>query len=117
MSTEAEIAWAAGLFEGEGCFTTQKQQNPKYVMIAARLHMTDEDVVRRFHKVVGVGYVNGPYRHGGLGKKPAWIWATQKTDEVIAVYKMLSPWLGERRRARGAEVIAIRRAAMEALKA
>lgn len=61
-----------------------------------RLKMTDEDVVRRFHGVVGVGYVSGPHvtQH-----KPYWEWSCTKKADVALVISMFWPWLGERRRA------------------
>src|SRR5689334_3983660 len=43
------LAWAAGLFEGEGCFHFASRANR---VIVASLTTTDEDVVRRFHAIV-----------------------------------------------------------------
>lgn len=70
-----EIAWAAGLFEGEGCITVS---NGRPVM---RLNSTDADTPRRFCEIVGAGKVYGPY---GI-------------DAMLTV-QLLSPWFGERRR-------------------
>lgn len=53
-----EIAWAAGLFEGEGCMTRSGSQK------VMRLVSTDEDTVRRFWEIVAVGKVYGPYEQG-----------------------------------------------------
>lgn len=65
--------------------------------------MTDEAIVRRFHKVVGVGHVNGPYDHGG--NKPRWRWETSRLEHLAIMVEMLWPWLGARRRARAQELI------------
>jgi hypothetical protein len=50
-----EVAWAAGLFEGEGCLTITSGQP------VMRLNSTDEDAPQRFYEIVGAGKVYGPY--------------------------------------------------------
>jgi hypothetical protein len=52
-----EIAWAAGLFDGEGTATICGGQRRLAVKMA------DEESVRRFHAAIGVGKVYGPYEH------------------------------------------------------
>lgn len=113
MSTSEEIAWAAGLFEGEGCFTVQRSRRTLvdgtdvvYKAAVARIHMTDRDVVERFYKIVGVGqFWSAGYRRGGLGTKPAYEWHVTTLKGFKTVFFMLAPYLGERRTARGLEVI------------
>jgi hypothetical protein len=99
-------AWAAGLFEGEGSFTHQSQ---RYFRLAAHLASTDEDVVRTFQRVVGIGSVTGPHSRGKAHWKPVWRWQTTGAD-VERVYHLLEPWLHSRRRARFGELLAERRA-------
>lgn len=98
------LAWAAGLFEGEGCFST-RMTGKKDRGICARLKMSDEDVVRRFYTVVGLGNMNGPYF--APKKKPVWIWQTGSFEVVQAIMAMLWPWLHSRRRARIKELLFI----------
>jgi hypothetical protein len=100
-------AWAAGLFEGEGCFKAQRRRGS--FGLSAALASTDEDVIRMFHRIVGVGNVNGPYRLKEARRKPLWRWQASGTD-VECVYRLLEPWLHSRRRARYAELLAERRA-------
>jgi hypothetical protein len=116
MSRREEIAWAGGLFEGEGCFTICTQRNTKlangrsrtYRFPRARLVMTDEDAIRRFNDVVGFGRVLGPRQaHSGPTHKPVFEWQVYTFEHVQALYAMLYPWLCARRRARGAEVLAV----------
>src|SRR5574343_144237 len=90
--------WAAGLFEGEGCITTNRRK-PKL-----QLQMTDEDIVRRFAAVVGVGYVSGPFPRAHP-RKPVYQWAVYRFDEFEYVIGGLWPWLGQRRKARCTEVV------------
>jgi hypothetical protein len=60
MASAEEIAWAAGLFEGEGCISYIRPWG-REPDIQAALAMTDEDVVRRFDEIVDRGRVYGPY--------------------------------------------------------
>jgi hypothetical protein len=91
-----EIAWAAGLFEGEGCITITGGQ--PYM----RLNSTDEDTPRRFCEIVGAGKVYGPYSRPPP-RKAVWIWVAYGIDAMLTV-QLLAPWFGERRRARATEV-------------
>jgi len=93
----SEIAWAAGLFEGEGYLSLSGGVRPY-----AGLNMTDEDVVRRFHEVIGVGSVTGPH-HGA--KKPRWTWRTTSYATFIVFADLVSGHLGIRRSARLAELL------------
>ena len=84
------IAWAAGFFEGEGCITL----GGNYPSL--RLHNTDEEVVRRFHSVMGVGRLRGPY-YKNSAHKPVWIWIATSYAEVTAAFELMRPYLGTRR--------------------
>jgi hypothetical protein len=93
-ATKAEIAWAAGLYEGEGSVTQSSG------VLNARLKMTDESVVRRFEEVVRYGEVYGPYNYqysDGIRRKPFWVWVAVEYD-ALEVLEMLWPWLSDRRR-------------------
>lgn len=97
-----DVAWAAGIFEGEGCFVLTKYPNRLSPHVA--MQMTDEDVVRRFAAVVGVGTISvrKPRREG---YKPAWLWQATSFETFQAVGAMFWPWLGERRRQRWVEIM------------
>ena len=98
--TRENIAWAAGLFEGEGSISIKPQ--------TAQLHlaMTDEDVVRKFHAIVGMGNVYGP----GIDKrkphyKPSWRWAVGGSKKSQALLAAFWPFLGARRQAKARDAI------------
>jgi hypothetical protein len=91
-----EIAWAAGLFEGEGCMTITGGQP------VMRVASTDRDSTDRFYEIMGVGKVYGPY-HQGPPRKPNWVWVAYGVDTLLAI-QLLVPWLGERHRARAREL-------------
>jgi hypothetical protein len=99
-----EIAWAAGLFEGEGSFTMQRSPRTRadgsqviYKAPKACMEMTDGDTVRAFYDVVGVGYVTGPLPARGLGSKERWFWEAAGFTRFTIVVNLLSPWLQSRR--------------------
>ena len=99
-----DVAWAGGLFEGEGSFSFQSRSDRKAHYALARLSMSDEDVVRRFADVVGFGSVNGPYQYRP-DRKPMFVWTVQGLERVQAFGAAVWPWLGTRRRTRLAEIL------------
>ena len=99
-----DIAWAAGLFEGEGCILTDSSQpNTRGI----RMTMTDQDVMERFVRIMGYGKCNGPYRRPG--SKEHWLseyhCKITRRSEVLRILKMFLPYLGERRYAKAMEAI------------
>jgi hypothetical protein len=102
-ASERELAWAAGLFEGEGSIG-QSRGYPRL-----QLASTDEDVVRRFQSVVNGGAVHGPYpSRGPTGStrqdyKVHWRWGATGRP-ARAIMALLLPWLGKRRMERWTEV-------------
>ncbi len=109
MSTDAEIAWAAGLFEGEGSFTIQRHKKHsarqgcivEYAGMGATLQMTDKDVVERFARIltpVHAGHVR-EYCHDRPGAKPLFHWSCKSAEGVCKVIVAFYPWLGARRQA------------------
>lgn len=108
MGTESQVAWAAGLFEGEGCiaFHSYKlkdgSQRPRLV-----LKMTDEDVIRSFHEIVGHGTVRlDTWGHRTRGEKVVYEWQAGSQKDVAAVLSLLTPWFHGRRRAKAEEALA-----------
>lgn len=106
MRDAVDLAWAAGLFEGEGCFTVshRKKAGRVYGQLVATMTMADEDIVRRFHKIVGFGnfYDLGVPK---MGNKPVWRWSVQSRADVRRFYELVEPWLGIRRLAQGEAVL------------
>ena len=98
------IAWAAGLFEGEGCISSQISNN-KYYMARLSLVTTDEDVIRRFHEILdNIGGIRGPLM-SGKSKKPYWEWRATGYERVSLILELILPWLGNRRSAKAKEVL------------
>jgi predicted XRE-type DNA-binding protein len=104
-AANASLAWAAGLFEGEGTITPKHGKGMDHRYQAAVI-MTDEDVVRRFGVAVKIGKVYGPYQPTNPRAKPIWRWTTTKNSEVEELYALIGERLGERRRTRFEAAIA-----------
>ena len=101
---EEEIAWAAGLFEGEGCVTEADGR------LSLRLNKTDEEIIARFDEIVRFGRVYGPYQNSqydGHKRKPFWVWMAYGTDAYDAI-NLLAPWLSTRRLVRAYEITGLR---------
>lgn len=92
-------AWAAGLFEGEGCIEARWTNSA-----ALTLGMTDPDVVERFRTIVGVGtiYVRRPQKNRW---KPLHAWHVGSKWEVRLVLEAFLPYLGARRRQKAEAVL------------
>ena len=98
--TDIETAWAAGLFEGEGCIGTRSGARAQVRLIIA---MTDGDVVEKFHQIVGIGTLRGPIEKGGV-RKPVWIWQVHGR-KMIPLLEAFLPHFGHRRKAKALEAL------------
>src|ERR687891_1255169 len=54
---QEELAWAAGFFDGEGCFTYTRAGG----FASVAMVQTRQEPLERFRKAVGTGSVTGPY--------------------------------------------------------
>ena len=102
--SDAEIAWCAGLFEGEGNIGVARHA-PYEGRFEPRLQIrqTDEDVLVKFQSLMG-GRLTGPFLQGDadskrykVAPKPYWIWVVSSWDEFERIGSLLRPWLGKRR--------------------
>lgn len=96
---ETQLAWIAGILEGEGSFVEKhvKKGGRNYYYAKIQCGMTDEDVVRRLHTLTGVGNVNGPSVPRKAGHKPMWHWSVGAQADVIPLLRALKPLMGKRR--------------------
>lgn len=84
----AWIAWAAGLYEGEGCIYL----NNGYPRLT--LGMTDEEPVLWFAQIVEIGFY-GPHDNGP--NKPSWSATTSDRTAIERIQTMMAPYLSPRR--------------------
>jgi hypothetical protein len=99
--TPTQIAWAAGLFEGEGCMHKAKHRPNSYTM---ELWMTDFDVVRRFADIIGVGTVSERTRQQAHWK-PILGWRLYKRADISKVLDVLLPYFGDRRAHKALDIL------------
>lgn len=94
-----DLAWAAGLFEGEGCFFYARPSKAhRYGVAGATLAMTDLDIVERFAEVMGFGLVRKMTNQGPPTRKQMYVWRAGGFEHVQATAGLLWKWLGPRRR-------------------
>lgn len=110
--TEVELAWLAGLLEGEGCFriatNSASSSSPGYRWPTIAMNMTDEDVLRRAAQIAAVGKVYGPYgpyKSNPYSKKPFWQWHVTKREDALWLMKRLYPHMGQRRQEKIDEIL------------
>ena len=96
--TATELGWLAGIFEGEGSlyFNVNKRSTGHWRAVIA---MSDEDVIRRFHQLVGVGSVVSRCARVE-GYKAQWTWQISAQEDVLNFCGLLAPHMGERRLAK-----------------
>ena len=105
LAAFSDIQWAAGLFEGEGCVSGSRTKGHWYPRI--QLAMTDLDTVERFRDVVGGGSIT-VRQPAQPNRKVQYCWCQSGWAFFDYFTDLFEHRLGERRRARIAEVRAIR---------
>ncbi len=107
---EIEIAWLAGLLEGEGSFGCSTSQGKglrkyKYTYFRISLITTDEDIARRAARVMENVKVYGPYTRKNRPTRKPWfaVYATGHSANRIAT-KIIG-FMGERRRQQISEAL------------
>lgn len=97
-----ELAWAAGLFDGEGTVVVRKNgpcNSENYRRIGLRVGMTDQCVVERFAKAVSLLKGFGPRKASNYpNAKPIWDSRTDNFEGVQAVMCFLWTWLSTPKR-------------------
>lgn len=119
MRTREELAWAAGIFDGEGYIgckayplaSNPDRCNPKLVMSVSQYY--DDEVTRRFREAVGVGTLNSRVipRNGHT----EYVWRVYAAEKVQAAVAMLWPWLSGPKRAQATQALLSHRGQREVL--
>ena len=95
---DTELAWLAGLYEGEG--STSKHGGLSYHITIA---MTDQDVLERAQQITGLGRVYGPYAKRS-GWKDIYSWVCNEHDSYT-IMRLIKPFMLARRAAQIDEAI------------
>lgn len=106
---KTDLAWVAGLLEGEGCFTLKSRPNISCGTargnILVECHMCDRDVLERLHNIVNCGNVNGPYKNGTNPKhRPRHMFRVSGT-KAYKLMKLILPFMCSRRSTRIRQLI------------
>jgi hypothetical protein len=111
VALKTDIAWAAGLFEGEGSITARSYETKKYGLtyqIAMELVSSDLDVIEKFLRIVNCGAVH-PYNKGIKGTLPhhkqCYCWGLTNRSEIRRILDSFMPYLGMRRMMKAKEVL------------
>lgn len=97
MKTDTDVAWAAGLFEGEGCIHNRSSHS-----IAVSINMTDLDVLEKISSIYD-GKVT-PLKTRQEHWKPSWIWCLYGGNARDFLLDIM-PYLGARRTERASKAL------------
>lgn len=106
---DAWPAWAAGLYDGEGCSALLRHRTHEGYLIP-ELSVTQSSkmgspaVLERFHAIVGVGSISGPYEQR-TATMPVYRWKASARDDVLKVIARLWPHLGPIKREQAQRVL------------
>lgn len=106
MISTKDIAWLAGILEGEGYFELSKSGYGKYLdryqILRIGVTMSDQDVIIRAKNILGAPSVQGPY----LRKHFKPLYRTQVSGPLAIQWMMtLYVFMGARRREKIREII------------
>lgn len=100
-----DLAWLAGLLEGEGCFyALRNSDKQRYRYPAVDLKMNDEDVVRRASLLMGATWVTNT--HPPTAKNTAYVTRVQG-KRALQVMRLVLPYMGARRTAKIKELFSL----------
>lgn len=93
LTRREQLAWAAGLFDGEGSIGLQYEgsRSEKSLRLRMRLMMTDAEAVERFRAIVSAGTLTVQQRTDG--RKTSHCWFLQEREALLRVLVALSPYL------------------------
>lgn len=99
------LAWAAGLYDGEGSTTCSGPLEEPHVHVP-QSGATDAapEVLKRFQVVIGSGAVRGPHFPQKANAKPSWRFVTTGPAAVRAL-ELLWPYLGDVKRRQAQRVL------------
>jgi hypothetical protein len=111
IGSREELAWAAGLFDGEGCIGVypgirQNRHNTShYITLQMSIGQSDRQVLDRFYQAVGrLGNVGGPYTYA-YKLAPYYRWQARKFEHVQAIVAMLWTFLSPIKRQQATEAL------------
>lgn len=95
--TKSELYYVAGLLEGEGCFTPDRNRRQNAVYPVIQVTSTDLDVLETLRSTCG-GRIGGPNKVRKATHRPTYVWVLRGPDAVSLMRKVY-PLMHERRQA------------------
>lgn len=97
-----ELAWAAGLFDGEGSiFLSGPPRWPSVTLEISQAGVETPETLERFRAAVSVGSVNGPYPpRSQWSRAPSYRWRVSGRHVAGSVLGSLWPWLSNPKKQR-----------------
>ena len=106
MASPHGIAWASGLFEGEGSITCRYVPNRKNsIRVQLTMSSSDKDALENFAASVNCGRVLGPYPGQREGNKERYNWHVQNMRDCLYVLGQMYPYLMARRKEKADEML------------
>lgn len=109
MQCNEELAWSAGLVDGEGYFGFNfvKRSNSvrKTKTICLDVSQCDPQVLHRIQKALEVGNVTGPYFSNKRNHRPTYHFRVSGANELQFAIKQLWPWLSPIKREQATQVL------------
>lgn len=104
ISRSEELAWAAGLFDGEGSTCLLKHRtHDGYFYLEASITQSSKngppEVLVRFRDLMAAGRVYGPYPPRPPARLPVYRWKLYPRPAIERVVGAIWPWLGPIKRA------------------
>lgn len=114
--TDEWRAWAAGLFDGEGSIYLLEHRSHEgrrigEIVLTQAGDGASPSVLRRLMQITGRGQIYGPYSQPGA-RRDIYRWKVTAQDAIAPTMEVLSPWLGEVKRAQTADVLSVLREQM-----
>lgn len=99
--TPQDVAWFAGLFEGEGYISIARGRH-----VYVGINMCDLDVLQKVREVTGRGYIKERKVYKDHHRR-SYTWKVTRYFEAIELLIAIRPHMGARRKARIAEALAV----------
>ena len=102
--TLENIAWCAGIIDGEGTFFSRPDKRYKNTRRnGIQVKMTDRDILERLQNILGgTIYDVGVPKYA---KKEQYMWAVHKKLHIYAILVAMYSWFGKRRKQQVLEIV------------
>lgn len=109
MSSPTELAWLAGIFDGEGSFVMGFEKKRRLYNAMIHLGNTDKGIISESLRIMQelgcVVSMKQKSREGSLGKRPFTRMQVSSHDSVVVLLEALLPYLRSNRQEKGAAIL------------